>query len=322
MKTQNRLQFPAILLAVFLVLIVTSCEVEKEENKPVVATNEVTAIKSTEALCGGTITSDGGFTITSRGVCWSTEQNPTIDDNKTTGGTGAGSFTSQMTDLQPKTNYYVRAYAKNSAGTGYGNAMSFTTTEEVTDADGNVYSAVVIGHQEWFAENLKTTKYNNGTPIPNVTVATEWSQLTTGACCSYDNNINNVGTYGLLYNWRAVNSGKLCPAGWHVPTETEWAVLTDYLGGADKAGGKLKETGTRHWNSPNAGATNATGFTAIPGGYRLHNSSEMGKCGRWWSATEYSSDFAWYQTLCNSNYSIVSGTIEKTLGFSVRCVKD
>jgi hypothetical protein len=149
MRTQNRFQFPAISLAIFLVFLVISCEVDKDENKPIVATNEVTAIKSTEALCGGTITSDGGFAVTTRGVCWSTDPNPTIDDNKTTDGAGAGSFTSQISGLQPKTNYYIRAYATNSNGTGYGMAMAFETigaavltTAEVTEIS---YTSAVCG---------------------------------------------------------------------------------------------------------------------------------------------------------------------------------
>lgn len=144
----------------------------------------------------------------------------------------------------------------------------------VVDAGGNVYTTVIIGNQEWFTENLRTTKYNNGTPIPNITSNSEWGNLTTGAYAWYD---NDEATYkyaqGALYNWYAVETGNLCAAGWHVPTDAEWTTLTDYLGGASVAGGKLKATGTIEaetglWHDPNTGATNETGFTALPGGGR------------------------------------------------------
>lgn len=329
MRTQNRFQSPAILLAIFLVFLVTSCEGDKDENKPVVATYEITTIGSNEALCGGTITSDGGFGVSSRGVCWSTEPTPTIRDSKTEDGTGAGSFTSQMTDLQPNTNYYIRAYATNSAGTGYGNAMSFTTLEVVTDADGNVYKTIKIGNQTWMSENLKVTKYNDGTAIPNVTDGTEWRSLKTGAYCNYDNDQNNVATYGRLYNWYAVNTGKLAPKGWHVPTHAEWTELTDYLGGVSTfdgiiiAGGKLKERGTSHWKSPNTGATNEIGFTALPGGTRYYGEFyNIGDAGDWWCATEYDTNVAWLRGMNYNSSNVGNGVLVKEDGLSIRCLKD
>jgi uncharacterized protein (TIGR02145 family) len=176
------------------------------------------------------------------------------------------------------------------------------------------------------AENLRTTKYNDGTSITNVTSTSEWQNLTTEAYCNYKNTTNNdtIATYGRLYNWYAVNTGKLAPEGWHVPTDAEWSTLTGYLGGESVAGGKLKETGTTHWGSPNTGATNETGFTALPGGHRLFNSAfeYLGYYGYWWSSTEVGSNTAYYRLVSYEYSSVNSLGYSKLLGFSVRCVKD
>lgn len=328
------------LLTFFFLLIILSCEknpTESTVNVPEVTTAEVTEIKGTTAQCGGTIISDGGATVTTRGVCWSTDQTPTVADNKTTDGTGAGSFTSNITCLTPETTYYVRAYATTSKGTGYGSTMAFTTQEAVTDIDGNVYNTVIIGTQEWMAENLKVTHYRNGDAIQNVTDATEWSNLTTGAYCNYDNDANNAITYGSLYNWYAVNDSRnIAPEGWHVPSDAEWKTLEMYLGmsqsdadaegwrGTDE-GGKMKETGTTRWNSPNTGATNESGFSALPGGYRRIYGTylSMSYYAKFWSSTEFYSYGAWSRHLhydysgvyrCDFDYG--------ENGFSVRCVRD
>jgi len=195
----------------------------------------------------------------------------------------------------------------------------------VKDYDGNVYGIVTIGTQKWMTENLKTTKYNDGTAIPLVTNNTAWSNLTTPGYCWYRNEETTYGgTYGALYNWYVVEAGNVCPTGWHIPTDTEWTVLTDYLGGANVAGGKLKETGTTYWTTPNTGATNETGFTALPGGYRDNSGSfaNVGGSGYWWSATEHDATTAWFRVLyCNSsNVSQVADN--KKIGFSVRCLRD
>ena len=198
------------------------------------------------------------------------------------------------------------------------------TYGSITDIDGNTYKTVTIGTQTWMAENLKVTKYNDGIAIPNVTDNTAWRELTTGALCDYDNTPSNSETYGKLYNWHAVNTGKLCPTGWHVPSDAEWTELTDYLGGSSVAGGKLKETGTTHWASPNTGATNETGFTALPGGYRNLNGSfyNIGYYGSWWSATEYGATYAWFRYLSNYNSNVSRDYFDKEVGLSVRCVRD
>jgi len=196
----------------------------------------------------------------------------------------------------------------------------------MTDQDGNVYKTVTIGTQTWMAENLRTTKYNDGTDIPLVTDDKEWYDLTTGAYSNYNNtnNIDTIATYGRLYNWYAVNTGKLAPKGWHIPTDAEWATLLTYLGSENVAGGKLKETGTKHWNSPNIAATNETGFTALPGGLRSSNGSftNIGNYGFWWSATENSNIYAWNRIMYNISSNVGINYNNKKFGFSVRCVKD
>ena len=204
----------------------------------------------------------------------------------------------------------------------------------VTDIDGNTYKTVQIGTQVWMAENLKTAKYSDGTTIPNVTDKTQWSNLTTGAWCYYDNNVAKNAKYGKLYNWYAVskttNGNKnVCPKGWHVPSDSEWTVLTDYLGGESVAGGKLKEVGTANWISPNTEATNMSLFTGLPGGYRYHYGGyyDIGNFGAWWSSTEYYKVSARLRYLLNVNgYSYdnsYSFNIDnKRDGFSVRCLRD
>ena len=302
-----------------------------DQHIPILSTTEITGITQTTAKSGGNITDEGGATVTARGVCWSTSQDPTISDSKTQDGAGAGNFISSISGLEPNTMYYVRAYATNSKGTGYGNALSFTTLEEVTDADGNGYSTVVIGNKEWFAENLKTTKYNDGTPIPNVTDGAAWDTLTTGAYAWYENNESTYkNAYGALYNWYAVNTGKLCPTGWHVPTDAEWTTLINYAGGESVAAGKLKSTRTApdahpRWDDPNTTATDEYGFSALPGGYRYGYGGffySVGNYGRWWSSTETDATYAWGRYMHYGYGPVYRNGYGKRDGFSVRCLRD
>ncbi len=196
----------------------------------------------------------------------------------------------------------------------------------VKDADGNIYHTVTIGKQVWMVENLKTTKFNDGTSIPMVG-GIEWRDLSTPGYCWYNNDAGTYkATYGAMYNWYAVNTGKLCPTGWHVPTDDEWSILTTYLGGDTAVGGKLKETGTSHWQSPNTGATNETGFTALPGGFRptAANFCDIGNSGRWWSSTmdPYVYENVW-ERIISYNYIEVSRVEDlKQYGLSVRCLKN
>lgn len=201
--------------------------------------------------------------------------------------------------------------------------------KNIIDGDGNIYSSINIGTQIWLIQDLKTTKYNDGNSIiPLVTDSIAWTGLATPGYCWYNNNdATYKNTYGALYNWYAVITNKLCPIGWHVPTDTEWTTLTDYLDGISTAGGKLKETGTTHWITPNTGATNVTGFTAIPGGERTWNTggfAEIGLNSYYWSSTEdeFVSINGWGQGLSNTSSSIVKGGYRKTAGASVRCLKN
>lgn len=174
---------------------------------------------------------------------------------------------------------------------------------------------------------LRTTKYKDGTNIPNVTDNTAWINLSTGAYCNYNNSSDAgfITTYGHLYNWYAVNTGKLAPSGWHVPTDAEWTTLTDYLGGENVAvSRKLKEIGTTHWNSPNTGATNETGFTALPGGCRdsIGAFGDFGDIGNWWSATEGSTNFAWGRDMGYDYGDVSRNNSLKVVGLSIRCIMD
>ena len=191
-----------------------------------------------------------------------------------------------------------------------------------SDFDNNNYATVQIGTQTWMAENLKTTHYKNGTAIPNVTDNAAWAALATGAYCDYNNTPANSTTYGSLYNWFTVNTGNLCPTGWHLPINAEWETLTTFMGGESIAGGKLKATTL--WNSPNTGATNETGFTALPGGGRYTNGSyyDVGNYGSWWNSPENGSAYAWFMNMGYSSSNALSSSFYKTVGYSVRCIKN
>jgi uncharacterized protein (TIGR02145 family) len=193
----------------------------------------------------------------------------------------------------------------------------------VTDKDGNVYETITIGTQIWMAENLKTTKYNDGTAIPQVTDNTSWDNLTTPGYCWYNNEITNI-AYGALYNWNTVNTGKLCPTGWHVPTDAEWTNLTTYLGDVSVAAIKLKEIGSAHWISPNTGSTNETGFTALPAGYRSNYGTfaSIGYYSVWWTSTENSATNAWVRLVSYNYDNVGRNNYRKVLGHSVRCLKN
>ncbi len=201
----------------------------------------------------------------------------------------------------------------------------------VTDIDGNKYTTVTIGTQVWMVENLKVTRYRNGDLIPYVSDNKSWNELTSDACCNYDNDSSNASTYGRLYNWYAVNdSRKLAPTGWHVPSDKEWAALEAYLGANNIAGGKMKEKGTAHWVSPNPVAETNCGFKGLPGGIRTSYDNHpgvfayIGQIGAFWSSTNRSESEAWMRFLTSYDKVLSSGELPtyKIFGYSVRCIKD
>lgn len=307
---------------------------------PTVTTREVNEITHRTANSGGNVTDDGGTTIYAGGVCWSTNELPTIFDNKTEESwddLSKGEFSTHLIGLTPDTKYYVRAYATNGVGTSYGEIYNFITLDstveteiqgdDVFDIDGNRYKTIIVGKQQWMAENLKTTKYNDNTPIPFVENGSEWGSLTKGRYCWYNNNEANKAIYGALYNWHTVNTDKLCPKGWHVPSAEEWITLQIYLGGRDIAGGKLKATGTEHWFRPNAEATNIVGFNGLPGGARDYQGKflDMGYFGHWQTTTSYS-DNTHRDVGLRYEYGnlLMAGTFIQSVswGMSVRCIRD
>lgn len=298
---------------------------------PSVTTAQVSSIAGATATCGGNVTYDGGATITAKGVCWSTTPEPDTSGPHTTDGTGAGIFTSAMTNLAPATIYYVRAYASNADWTVYGEQQTFRT--KLSDIEGNLYNTVLAGTKLWMAENLRTTKLNDNSQINEITDDALWVASTTPAFCWYDNNPLYKPTYGALYNWFTANTGKLCPTGWHVPTDEEYNTLEIALGmSADQAeiwgwrgtdhGQKMKNQ--NGWDEDGNG-TNTSGFSALPGGYRF------GADGRfflqttityWWSATEHDIDRGWYRRLDSSSHQVYRASTSKKGGKYIRCVKD
>ncbi len=225
------------------------------------------------------------------------------------------------TDVQADKRYRYFIVAK--AGDNKSDELTTVIVYKVQPPITPTIEVVTIGTQVWQSKNLDVVTYRNGDTIPQVTDRFAFGQLTTGAWCWYENNSANGSTYGRLYNWYAVNDSRgLAPAGYHIPTDAEWTILTNYLGGASIAGGKMKSTTL--WANPNTGATNSSGFTGLPGGYRyiVENFNQIGWVGTWWSSTEYDANLAWCRYLYYMNGVVAEVFRIKTDGQSVRCIKD
>jgi uncharacterized protein (TIGR02145 family) len=333
---KKRMFYSVMLFSFFSIILFSNCKKKEDDTKdtaetiPVLTTTAISVITPNTSKSGGNISSDGNSAVTSRGVCWSTSQNPTISDNKTSDGSGSGTFTSSITGLAESTTYYVRAYATNGIGTAYGNQVSFTTiiaaAGTVTDIDGNIYNTITIGTQVWTKENLRVTHYRNGDPITKVTDTNTWGALTTEAFCWYNNDAAaNALIYGALYNWYAVSDPRnICPVGWHVPSDTEWSTLENNIGGIAVAGGKLKEVGTTHWSLPNIGATNETGFTALPSGYRYSSGifDVLTFNGVFWTSTQENLYYSKYRYISYNNAEVTPASLHLRAGCSLRLVKD
>jgi uncharacterized protein (TIGR02145 family) len=321
MKRISYLHYPILIIFTF-----ASCkeDVVKDPGPlPVLNTTAISELNLTNVLTGGNIISEGDAPVTARGVCWNYRSEPTILDSVTLDGTGTGTFISSLTGLLPNLDYAVRAYATNSFGTAYGEEILFKTGV-VMDADGNIYHSVRIGQQIWLRENLRTTSYSDSFWIPEVTDNLLWNSPDEPQFCWYKNDESYKVPFGALYNWAAVNSDRLCPPGWHVPTAAEWNSLFTYLGGSKVVSNKLREAGDANWMTPNTGATNSSGFTALPGSFRSTDGSfgSFGYYGYWWTSTASGSAHATAVKMITSRAEITTEAVNVGSGLSVRLIKD
>lgn len=290
-----------------------------------VQTVEVKEVNQISAKCVGQISDNEK--IIEKGFCWDTLSNPTIDHYKLKVTSNSTTYSGVIRPLKALTTYYIRAYAMTESSVFYGNMIQITTLNNtfVDPRDGRNYKMITIGTQTWMAENLNTIKYNDGTDIPQVTNPSSWNYIETPAYCWYENNQELFGeTYGPLYNWYVVNTGKLCPLGWHVPSDSEWTTLVNYCGGDQIAGNKLKEIKNFHWSYPNTGADNESGFTALPGGFRDYNGDfiTVNLLGYWWCSSEGGDWCAWYRYMHKDFPNVFRLNGNKQYGLSVRCIKD
>jgi uncharacterized protein (TIGR02145 family) len=347
MRTISIYNFFKMLWVIGLALGFFSCQKQETVLPPSVTTSEVTQITAKSAISGGVITDDGGGSISASGIVWGTEPSPSLEQNlgSNTNNSNGEAFSSSLSNLLPQTTYYVRAFAANSAATVYGNEVSFTTLEGVTDADGNVYNMVTIGTQVWMAENLRTTRYSNGDPIGTTQPVS--LNITEEDLPKYHwpagGNESNVALYGRLYTWHVVNDSRnVCPAGWHVPTEAEFTTMENFLiaGGFNfdntNTGNKIAKAlaSASGWaGSTSAGSVgnndfsekrNATGFTALPAGIRYSsgNFDYIGIYAYWRSAGDVDETSAWSHYLFYDSSSSQRIVFGKKAGFSIRCVKD
>jgi uncharacterized protein (TIGR02145 family) len=335
------LKFIAVVFIVSMAFLSASC---KKSDSPGSSTTAPLAITNTASWVGnrwatlkGQVNGKKYFTTVSFQYDTITNYAHVVSPSPDTTSLSTGvTFSYTLTNLKPKTKYYYRINGVSEGGIGNGSNIEFTTTDtniivinfnpdllydSIYDIEGKKYKTIVIGTQTWMAENLRSVKLNDGTDIHFGSDSYEWSLLTIPGYCWYSGDST---AYGAVYNWYTVGTGKLCPEGWHVPSDEDWTTLTDFLGGSDVAGGLLKETGSVHWIKPNAGATNESGFTALASGYRsaYGGFSNLGHYGVWWTSTEWSSTGAWYRDLYNGYESADRSNTSKQGGASVRCIKN
>jgi len=289
--------------------------------------------------------------ISDKGLCWSSSPNPTVADTMLSNGPGCAIALEQIVgEINQGATYYFRAYAMLAPDSvAYSNELVYTvpidpaslhtcgaiavhnpslTYGSLTDQEGNEYKTIVIGTQEWMAENLKTSIYNNGDSIAHVTDGWEWQGLTSGAWCHYNNDSQYECPYGKMYNWHAVADPRnVCPTGWHVPIDAEWSSLTNFLGGGNPAWVKLKSTGTLYWFDSNgyiSNSTNESGFSALPGGWYFGGDSfyQLSALGSWWSSTEVDINTAWSRSIGYMLENVNQDYSYKNQGLSIRCLKD
>ena len=305
---------------------------------PVVDTDSISGMRDTTAVFHAKVTSNGGEGVTAQWFRYGTSAASLVDSAGVTG--TATPFTASVSTLTAGTTYYVAGFARNAKGTAPGDTLSFTTsappftcgTSTVT-YDGYNYATVQIGSQCWFKENLRNDDYNDATAIPGNLDDATWTTTTSGAQTVYGEGSSfvsigssdeaaNLATYGRLYNWYAVNTGKLCPTGWHVPTDAEWTTLETALGGLSVAGTALKVSSS---NTPAWDGNNSSGFSALPGGSRDYGNGDFdspGSGGYWWSSSPYGAD-AWNRVLLSGDSNVYRDDGSSTrLGFSVRCVRN
>ncbi len=277
---------------------------------PILETSAISNRSATQCISGGNISFEGFDKVSSRGVCWSVNNPPTISDFKTIDGNGVGDFVSEISGLNPTDSYYIRAYATNSKGTAYGNLLYLKAFQNtVSDIDGNIYNTVSIGTQVWTLENLKVTRYQNGEPIENIKDNALWNHTESGAYCDYDNEPENSDSYGRLYNWFAASDIRnIAPDGWRVATYEDYQILVDYLGGPWKADENMKNGS----------------FNALKGGKRNRDGlfQEKGVNPYFWSSTEYHEGSKWARFLVLDGGVLDINNLSKNYGFSIRCVRD
>lgn len=333
-----------LLICLCIILFMNMCKKDNDTNNLAdgylaeVSTIAISNLTQTTVVTGGIVNSNGGSVVTSRGVCWSTQAQPTIDDNAKIQGSGLGNFTCELTGLNHSTLYYLRAFATNKKGTAYGNTISFTTRtpiffsgSAIIDIEGNSYNTIILGTQHWMSENLKTSKYRNGDIIPNGLSYIDWANTTEGACAIYNNDTVNNSVYGKLYNWYATyDSRGICPTGWHVPTDDDWTTLSNYILSYTNLfsiiGGTMKTTGTFQWAAPNTGANNMSGFSALPAGwmeiYNNYNFTAQTYVAAFWSCSENGNADGWYRMLNNNSTELSRYASDKHYGMSLRCIKE